>query len=135
MEQVEVTIISQYLVNCHKLCCIFYLYGDYFLHWGVIVMYPWCSSSSSSLSISWYWIIWLQKDLTWKSQPWRTESKCVKIWLDRGEQTWRDFIHPLAKLSQCVVAKELAKKHNVYYFNSDIALEMYKDLNNYWEHK
>ena len=52
-------------------------------------------------------------------------------WLDRGEQRWRDFIHPLAKLSQCVVAKELAKKHNVYYFNSDIALEMCKDLNNY----
>lgn len=51
------------------------------------------------------------------------------IWLDRGERTWRDFIRALAKLSQCVVAKELAKKHNVYYFNSDIALEMCKDLN------
>ena len=53
------------------------------------------------------------------------------IWLEREKRTWRDFIRALAKLSQCVVAKELAKKHNVYYFNSDIALEMCKDLNNY----
>ena len=48
----------------------------------------------------------------------------LKIWLERAERTWKDFIRGLAMMKQCVLAKELAREHNVYFYNFDNALEM-----------
>ena len=50
--------------------------------------------------------------------------KVLKTWQERAERTWRDFIRALAMMKQCVLAKELAREHNVYFYNSDNALEM-----------
>ena len=61
--------------------------------------------------------------------------KVLKTWQERAERTWRDFIRALAMMKQCVLAKELAREHNVYFkiYNFDNALEMCgMTLNDYW---
>ena len=56
----------------------------------------------------------------------------LKTWQEREERTWKDFIRALAMMKQCVSAKELASEHNVFFYNSDNALEMCGvTLNNY----
>ena len=49
----------------------------------------------------------------------------LKTWLERGKRTWRDFIiRALTMMKRCVLVKELAREHNVYFYNSNNALEM-----------
>ena len=126
----EVTKISQYLVNCHKLCCAFICIGIISSTEELLL----CTHDVHQvLLLCQYLGIELSDCKKIERENHNLEEQKVNVfgnWLDRRERTWREFIRALAKLSQCVVAKELAKKHNVYYFNSDIALEMCKDLNN-----
>ena len=120
---------NQYIMNIHKLCCILVCTGIISSTEELLL----CSRDVHQvLLLCQYLDIELPDCKKIEHENHNLEEQKVNVfgmWLDKGERTWRDFIRALAKLSQCVVAKELTKKHNVYYFNSDIALEMCKDLN------
>lgn len=53
----------------------------------------------------------------------------LRAWQDIvTNPTWRDFITPVALSGKCVLAKTLAKEHNVVFVDK-YALAMCKDIN------
>ena len=39
----------------------------------------------------------------------------IKKWREKKKRTWKEFIIPFALLDKCVIAKELATEHFVYF--------------------